>query len=707
LSNDTLEALNPSQRDAVTAPDGPLLVLAGAGSGKTRAIAHRIAYLIRERGVAPWTILSLTFTNKAAAEMRSRVSALIGGEAPELWIFTFHALGLRLLRRFAADIGLATDFAVYDEEDRRAIIRRAIRELGLLERDYPVWRVAGAVSARKNAAFSSGAYGRWRNPRDQEVLDAVTTHYQELLAHDNGLDFDDLLLRSIELFECSERARTFAERRFQHVLVDEYQDTNRVQYRLLRHLAPHGNLFVVGDDDQSIYNFRGADLRNILDFEKDFPATRVIKLEQNYRSTRAILEAAGSLIAKNRDRKGKRLRPVHDGGLRPRVFAAPNDMEEASFVADQVKPLLDESRRVAVLYRTNAQSRLFEEEFIQRRIPHLLVGGQRFYERREIKDALAYLRLLRNPKDNVSFLRVVNVPARGIGRATVTLLQEVAEKRSLSLFDATDQLLGERALATRAHNGLASFVEVIDSLAAEVPKLTVAKLVDATLTRSNLSLTFARESPIQRETRIENLGQLVTAATDYQSRESDPTLDGFLDNVSLLTDLDMVKSDAPCVLMTLHGAKGLEFEAVFLTGLEEGLFPHTLSIGDPNSVEEERRLCYVGMTRAKKQLTLTYARSRRAALQKTDRERSRFLNDISPNLLDWTAGGVTPSETPARRSRGRFRRGMVVRHAIFGQGTVLEVDPAGKDQKLTVLFPSAGRKKLMTRYADLEILKKN
>jgi DNA helicase-2/ATP-dependent DNA helicase PcrA len=615
-------------------------------------------------------------------------------------------LGLRLLRRFGTDIGLPTGFTVYDEEDRRALIRRAIRELGYLERNYPVWRVAAAVSARKNAAFSSDGYRRWQNGRDQEVLEKVNRRYQELLEAEKALDFDDLLLRSVELLECSEQARAFAERRFQNVLVDEYQDTNRVQYRLLKHLAPHGNLFVVGDEDQSIYNFRGADLRNILDFEKDFPETKIIKLEQNYRSTSAILEAAGALIANNRERKGKRLLPFHRGGPRPKVFAAADDREEASYVADQVKPLLTKSSRVAVLYRTNAQSRAFEEEFVHRRIPHLLVGGQRFYERREIKDALAYLRLLRDPHDNASFLRVVNVPARGVGASTTGLLQENAETRRMSLWDVTTQLLSERALPARAHKGLASFTEVITSLSAELPKRSVAVVVDTAIKRSAIDLSFEKESPVQRETRRENLAQLVTAANDYQSRETEPTLQGFLDNVSLLTDLDTVKSEAPCILMTLHSAKGLEFDAVFLTGLEEGLFPHTLSIGNPRSVEEERRLCYVGMTRARKQLTLTYAQSRRAALQRADRSPSRFLYEIPQNLLDWGAGDAAIAVHPVKPPRGRFHRGMVVRHLIFGKGTVVGVDSAGKDQKLTVQFTSAGRKRLMARYADLEILEK-
>ncbi len=455
------------------------MVLAGAGSGKTRAIAHRIAYLIRERRVSPWTILALTFTNKAAGEMRHRVSTLVGEAAPDLWVLTFHALGLRLLRRFGTDIGLTAGFAVFDEEDRRGLIRRSVRELGLLEKHYPVWKVASAVSARKNAAYSSDSYQKWQARPDRAVLDKIAERYQGLLDEEGGLDFDDLLIRSVELLECSEAARGLADRRFKNVLVDEYQDTNRVQYRMLRLLAPHGNLFVVGDEDQSIYNFRGADLRNILDFERDFPEAQVVKLEDNYRSTGAILEVAGALIANNRERKGKRLIPQLETGTRPRVFEAEDEVNEAGFVASRIQDVRkqNDSTRIAVLYRTNAQSRAFEEEFVSRGIPHLLVGGQRFYERKEIKDALAYLRLLLNPHDNVSFLRVVNVPVRGIGGASIALIQRAATEKKSSLWDAARELVQDGSLPARAQKGLGSFQELVEKLTTLKDRLSPAELV--------------------------------------------------------------------------------------------------------------------------------------------------------------------------------------------------------------------------------------
>ncbi len=699
--------LNPSQREAVTAPDGPLLVLAGAGSGKTRAIAYRIAYLIRERRVPPWTILALTFTNKAAAEMRDRVLSMAGDDAPNLWISTFHSLGLRLLRRYGSDIGIPGSFVVYDEEDRRTLLRQVVRELGLLERNYPVWRVAAAVSARKNAAFSADRFQRWQNRRDQQILEDIVQHYQSLLQSNGGLDFDDLLLRSIELLECSSGAQAFAERRFQHVLVDEYQDTNRVQYRLLRLLAPHSDLFVVGDEDQSIYNFRGADLRNILDFERDFPQTKIFKLEQNYRSTGAILAAAGALIAKNQERKGKRLIPRLDEGTKPLVYEAEDDLEEASYVAGRIQALQKQpGLRVAVLYRTNAQSRALEEELLSRGIPHLLVGGQRFYERKEIKDALAYLKLVLNPHDNTSFGRVVNVPTRGVGGASLALVQRAGVAKGASLWDATASLLDEAALPSRAHSGLAAFREIIQSLTSQSKTLSLPELVQATITASELPRSFERESPVQRQTRIENLDQLTAAASEYQEQEEEVTLAGFLDNVSLLTDMDTTKDEAPCLLMTLHAAKGLEFDAVFLTGLEEGLFPHTLSLGNTRSVEEERRLCYVGMTRAKRHLTLTYACSRRAALQQSDRSPSRFLREIPNKLLEFKVSGTPARSTSLKKVSSRFKKGMTVRHSLFGEGSIVAVENKGPDQKVTVVFRKVGRKKLLAKFAELEILAK-
>ena len=702
---DILSELNPGQTAAVTAPDGPVLVLAGAGSGKTRAIAHRVAFLIGERNAPPWTILALTFTNRAAGEMRSRVEALVGEAAPDLWISTFHSLGLRLLRRFGTDIGLPSVFVVHDEQDRRTLLRRVLMEIGVTEREYPLARVASAVSARKNATFGSEVSPRWWRERDRLVLDRALERYQKSLEDAGGVDFDDLLIRSVELLECSEKTRAFAERRFRHLLVDEYQDTNRIQYRLMRLLAPHQNVFVVGDEDQSIYNFRGADLRNILDFEKDFPGAQLVKLEDNYRSTNAILEAASSLIAHNEERKGKKLVAKRGEGEAPRVYAAETDWTECHFVADQIESLRQESTtsRVAVLFRTHAQTRLFEEEFVRRGIPHLLVGGQRFYERREVKDALCYLRLVLNPQDNASFLRAINTPPRGFGAATLALTEQRASEHSLSLWDAAARLDDENAIPARASQGLASFRDIREDLAKHAVKATIGSLVEETLTRSGLTAALEKENAVEAEGRVENLLQLVTAAIDYEEREKEPSLAGFLDRVSLLTDLDTVKEEAPCLLMTLHGAKGLEFDVVFLTGLEEGLFPHFRSAGDQRALEEERRLCYVGMTRAKTLLFLTYALNRRSALEKEGRTPSRFLNEIPAEIL---AGDASPDMTTTPvAGPGRLSPGAAVRHARFGEGTIVEAEPPGTEQKITVLFRRAGRKKLVARFAKLEVLK--
>jgi DNA helicase-2/ATP-dependent DNA helicase PcrA len=454
----------------------------------------------------------------------------------------------------------------------------------------------------------------------------------------------------------------------------------------------------VGDEDQSIYNFRGADLRNILDFEKDFPQARLIKLERNYRSTTAILETASALIQHNRARKGKRLLPQLGAGERPRVHAAPSDIAECHFVANQIESLRKESSsiRVAVLFRTHAQTRVFEEEFVRRNIPHLLVGGQRFYERREVKDALAYLRLVANPHDNASFLRAINTPPRGFGAATLAQTERTATEQGISLWDAAGLLADDNAIPARASQGLAAFRELRDALAANAAKMTLAALVDETVRRSGLYAMLKKEDTLEAEARLENLSQIVTAASEYQEREDEPTLPGFLDTVSLLTDLDTVREDAPCLLMTLHSAKGLEFDAVFLSGMEEGLFPHFRSVGDRKSTEEERRLCYVGMTRARSLLFLTYARSRRSALEREGRMPSRFLNEIPPELLDREAVEPPPD------SAGTYARGVRVRHPLFGEGTVVEADAAGRNQKVTVLFQKAGRKKLATRFAGLE-----
>jgi len=712
MTDALLAELNDAQREAVTAPSGPVLVLAGAGSGKTRAICHRIAWLIQHDRVPASNILAVTFTNKAAAEMRARVRALVPEGAEAIWLHTFHALSLRLLRFYGETIGLPKNFSVYDEDDRRSLLRRTLRELGLAEREFPVSKVAAAITAQKNLAE------RFGRARDLEVQDRIFARYQELLEAASALDFDDLLSKAVLLLSRSDEARAFAERRFHHVLVDEYQDTNRVQYRLLKLLAPHGNVFVVGDEDQSIYNFRGADLRNILDFERDYPAARVVRLEENYRSTRAILDVASAVIGHNVERKGKRLIARVGPGSRPRLYAAPSDREEAAYVASSIATLRAESEEspVAVLYRTHAQSRLFEEELLRRGIPHVLVGGQRFYERREVKDALAYLRLLVSPDDPAAFLRVVNTPPRGVGPQTVRLLESAASSRGVSLWEAADALTNEGSLGVRAERGVREFRDIRDKLSRLSGRVPLPELVDATLRESGVVPALLAEGTAEAASRVENLQQLVAAAAE----RAEDGLGAFLDSASLLSDLDAVKDRGPVLLLTLHSAKGLEFDAVFLTGLEEGLFPHVRSAGDRRAIEEERRLCYVGMTRARKVLVLTYAEARAQAMVRTGRTPSRFLLEVPGDLVELVGpvghvgrlrqAGEPADAAPALPSRSRaetlrpFHPGTRVEHPTFGVGTIVTSHVEGGEQKLTVRFARVGQKKLLARYAGLTVL---
>ncbi len=737
-----LSELNSEQHAAVTAPDGPVLVLAGAGSGKTRAIVSRVAWLIETRGVAPGEILALTFTNKAADEMRSRVNTLLSEKAPHLAVHTFHALGLRLLRRFGGDVGLPSGFTLYAEGDRKSLLRAVCREMNLSERDYPIPRISRAVSILKHQAFSQPP--RFVNERERENVLEIARRYQQALDSRQAVDFDGLLLRAIELLECSEAARRFADKRFRHVLVDEYQDTNGTQYRLLRLLAPHGNLFVVGDEDQSIYKFRGADIRNILDFEEDFPSARVFKLEKNYRSSAAILDAANALISENSERKGKRLEALKKKGTRPELYPAEDEQDEAGFVASAVERerQSDAGIRTAVLVRTHAQTRLFEEAFVARGIPHRVVGGLRFYERREIKDALAYLKLVKNPHDDASFLRAVNVPPRGVGPSTIEALQAEgqgsprparnsspsapsqprakaegramgvgphgAERRPSSLWEAVESVVEKQKLTARSERGLAAFRKLIRQLTSLSVNLTPSQLLSEMIERSGMERWHRRNPGADAEERLDNLKELMNAAVDYEAREPKRTLGGFLDGVTLLTDTDAAGGDAPCQLMTLHAAKGLEFDTVFIGGLEEGLFPHVRSVGDRSGLEEERRLCYVGMTRARSRLYLTYATTRRGSFQREDRFPSRFLAESGlvaapsrqPPPQAFLAPVPSPRDAPGAGS-GSIRKGAFVRHAKFGVGRVVQTDGGGK---LTVDFDDVGRKRLVAKYAKLEVL---
>ncbi|HSF18682.1 MAG TPA: UvrD-helicase domain-containing protein [Vicinamibacteria bacterium] len=697
-----LEGLNDQQRAAVTAPEGPTLVLAGAGSGKTRVIVHRIAHLILDCGVMSDTVLAVTFTNKAADEVRRRVREMLGEAAERLWLHTFHALCLRLLRRFGEDVGLAPGFTVCGEDDRRALLRGILRESNVSDREYPVGRVAAAISAFKHRVLAAGSQ---RDETIDAVIARVAGRYETRMEERGSVDFDDLLLRGVELLECSTRAQEFCSRHFRHVLVDEYQDTNRTQYRLLRLLAPHQNVFVVGDEDQSIYKFRGADLRNILDFERDFPEARVVSLETNYRSAGAILRAADAVIRHNRERKGKRLIAWLDEGEKPVLHAAEEERDEAQFVAQMLEDtrLANPGARSAILLRTHAQSRPFEEELVARGIPHQIVGGLRFYERREIKDVIAYARLLSNLDDDASFSRVVNVPPRGIGAHTISLVGARAESTRSSLFVAASALVDDDILSGRARSGLRSFLELVTRLRHGLESKRPSRTLRTIVTETGLLASVEGEGQKAAVERKDNLEQLFAAAAEYEASESLASLEGFLDRVSLLTDADTASGPARCLVMTLHASKGLEFDTVFLVGLEEGLFPHVHAMSDTRKIEEERRLFYVGMTRAKRKLVLSYARRRRFSHAETDRVPSRFVTEVEAALLSPTSSEARPPRTKATRIT-RLRAGALVRHAVFGEGRVVDSSGSGRDCRVTVVFHKAGRKRLVAEYAKLDVV---
>jgi DNA helicase-2/ATP-dependent DNA helicase PcrA len=712
-----LSGLNAHQRQAVLAVEGPVLILAGAGSGKTRVITHRIAHLVLDRGVPSESILAVTFTNKAAEEMRSRAEGLLAGRSLGSWMSTFHSFSVRLLRREAAAAGLDPGFLIYDEADQLVAVRTAMRDLDLSEKLHPPRRLLSRISARKNS-------GRMEDDDDERVADVtgrVLARYRAVLDRAGALDFDDLLLRSVRLLQEHGPVREAWGRRFPYLLVDEYQDTNRAQYDLVRLLAEgHGNLTVVGDEDQSIYSWRGADISNILDFEHDFPGARVFHLEENYRSSQAILDVASALVERNLRRKGKLLRAVRSGGEPVRLHESSDEFEEAAWVVERVAASALGGRS-AILFRMNAQSRLFEEALLRARLPYLVLGGVSFYERKEVKDVLAYLRLLVNPDDSVAFQRVVNVPPRGIGARTLAEIEGAAARAGTSPGAAMERLVDEAALPSRALVALGRFRDLLEGLREETVGWGLKAVLERTLEASGYAALLAREDTQESQDRLENLAELLSAAVEYEARETSPTVAGFLDRAALLSDTDGLRDDVPVLLMTLHSAKGLEFESVFLVGLEEGLLPHSRSLTTPDALEEERRLCYVGMTRAMQRLHLTWARSRQVFGQRRISEPSRFLEEIPTEGLErsgtrslcapsWSAPGPSrhrpasePGPAPAPVP-GELRPGARVRHPLFGVGTVLRRDGSGEDLKLTVSFPGVGAKKLVARFAGLEMV---
>jgi len=758
---DFLTHLNPEQREAVLHRDGPLLILAGAGSGKTRVITYRIAYLIGDGHARLDEVLAVTFTNKASEEMRQRVQSLLGEDCGRIWLSTFHALCARLLRREGPAIGLSRDFVIYDTSDQVAAVRQVMRELDIDERLLAPRQALGRISAAKN---------RMEGPADvrnsgfgfrEEQIARVFERYVQVLAQASALDFDDLLLKTVELVESSDRVRERYATRFRYLLVDEYQDTNRPQYLLIRRLAEHHrNLCVVGDPDQSIYKWRGADLRNILDFEQDFPEARIVRLEQNYRSTQVILDAASAVIQQNRNRKDKRLWTDRAGGRPVLYFRAGDDLEEADFVVRVAREARAEDfgAIVAVLYRTNAQSRAIEDALMREGLAYKIIGGVRFYERKEIKDALAYLKLVINPHDDVSFRRVVNVPARGIGKGVMESLAAIDPEgasrdqapllaaglgevySSRSLWARLVYAVDKGALAPRALASLKVFRDLMLGLGDLARHETVAGTVAKMLDQSGYLQDLREEKSEEAEGRLENLNELVSAAREYETREADASLGGFVDRLSLLseTDEEAGAPDAGVWLMTMHAAKGLEFPIVVMAGLEEGVFPHVRSSEDEEQLEEERRLCYVGMTRAQERLVLSGAARRRVFGEYQATEPSRFLDEIPAELVEriepavaapYQAGfGRNGARGGWRRRTGRgggrlheeapapawsyededqshvveFRLGMQVRHAQFGVGTVLSVEPYNDDLKITVRFSRVGQKKLLARFAKLE-----
>lgn len=655
-----LDALNPPQREAAQTIDGPLLVLAGAGSGKTRVLTYRIAHLIDEVGVPPWQILAVTFTNKAAGEMRERIANLVGDAVDAIWVGTFHSICARLLRYEAEAFGLDANFTIYDESDRRSLMRRIFEQLNISEQELAPRAVIGQISRAKNAMIDPYRFVQESgNAPGKEQIAEIYTAYEAALRQNNALDFDDLLVEVVRQFQQHEEVLAKYQQRFHYLLIDEYQDTNRPQYLLTKQLAAgHRNICCVGDDDQSIYQFRGADLRNILDFERDYPDTATVRLEQNYRSTARILEAANAVIENNRDRKGKNLWTESATGELIGLIECDTDRAEARFVVETLKRQARDNnlslRDIALLYRTNAQSRTFEEELQRAAINYVIVGGIRFYDRKEIKDLLTYLRLLLNPADDVGLRRIINEPKRGIGDASVQRLQVYADQHSLSLFAALDHLNEVPNLNARAVKHLQTFRDLMHQLIAAHSELDLPTLGEEVYERSGYRQMLADDRSPEAETREQNIGQLVADMAEFAADHDDPTLTTFLEEKSLMTSGDEAEENAEAVtLMTLHSAKGLEFPLVFIGGMEENLFPTSRAVDEaqenPQAIEEERRLFYVGITRAQQLLYLTYACQRYTYGSLRETEISRFVGEVPSELVDMQR----IESASANRGRGR------------------------------------------------------
>ena len=707
-----LADLNPAQREAVLHVDGPLLVVAGAGSGKTRVLTHRVAHLIGAHGIKPNEILAITFTNKAATEMRERLERMLGHTARAIWILTFHAACGRMLRREAERLGYRSNFTIYDQADQVRLVKACLEELGKDPKRFTPRGIHSQISNAKNQLITPDEYtARVSSFWDQTVAE-VYELYQRRLFRSNAVDFDDILMLTVQVLERFPEARERWQTAFRHVLVDEYQDTNHAQYRFLQLLAEkHRNVFAVGDPDQSIYAFRGADIRNILDFERDFGGAGVIALEQNYRSTNRILEAANAVIDNNRARKPKRLWSELGEGDPVEVVEVEDEHAEARFVAAEIARQVESdtsASEIAVFYRTNAQSRVLEDVLVRQGVPYQVIGGPRFYERAEIRDAVAYLAVLNNTDDAVALMRIANRPRRGIGDTSIRKMVTHAESLGISLWDATadPEAAGVAGASARAIRGFRNVMESLMSAAQELP---VDELVQAVLERSGTIEAYEAERTIEARGRIENLEELVGSAQEYRRRVDEPALAGFLEEVQLQSDQDTLAEDeAQVTLMTIHNAKGLEYRVVFLIGMEEGIFPHARSL-EENEVEEERRLAYVGMTRAMERLTLTHATARSLYGRREYNLPSRFLDELPASVererlqpASWSGYAQSPRQVTPRDERAvpALSTGDSVRHGSLGEGVVTRIEPDGV---VTVRFAADGsERRLMLDYAPLE-----
>lgn len=738
------DTLNEQQKEAVLHTEGPLLILAGAGSGKTRVLTHRIAYLIEEKGINPWNILAITFTNKAAGEMRERVDNLVGFGSESIWVSTFHSMCVRILRRHIDLLGFDTNFTIYDTDDQKTLMKDICK---LLQIDTKLFRersLLAAISQAKNELVTPEEFRiQAQGDFSRQKIASVYEEYEKQMRANNALDFDDLLVKAVQLFQTQADVLDYYQERFRYIMVDEYQDTNTVQFELVRLLsAKYRNLCVVGDDDQSIYKFRGANIRNILDFEQVFPDAKVIKLEQNYRSTSNILNAANAVIRHNHGRKDKTLWTDNGEGDKINVRQFDTAFDEAEYIVGDIRERVESGKAAyndhAILYRTNAQSRMFEEKFVTANIPYKIVGGINFYARREIKDLLAYLKTIDNGRDDLAVRRIINVPKRGIGLTSINRVQEYASGREIGFYEAL-RAVDLIPNIGRGASKLESFVALIEHFKTDAKELTISELMQEILEETGYIESLKEEGSEEAESRIENIDELISKITAYEEtcedRDEPATLNGFLEEVALVADIDSLdESNDYVVLMTLHSAKGLEFPHVYLAGMEDGIFPSymTITADDPEEVEEERRLCYVGITRAEEELTLTCARRRMIRGETQYNKMSRFLKEIPMELL--STGAVFQKSEPeeerkpsayqqarqafrakafvqpgAARSFGSpkgegpgYQVGDRVRHVKFGEGTVTAMVEGGRDYEVTVDFDGPGTKKMFAAFAKLQ-----